>query len=267
MIELDHLRRGSGPPLLLVHSLGGSKVMWNPVLDSLAAEREVIAVDMPGFGASPALPDDVEPSAVNLARAILDFYESLQLGSEPHVAGISLGGWVAVECARMGRARSATGLCSAGFWREPLGPRRNIARAVARIADPLVPLLMRSDSIRRRALAGQMQHPERVSRDEAVALVRGYARASAYPRANELMRGNLIEGLEGIEPPITLAWAEFDTLVRRTPIRAFEDIAHQVELTGCGHIPTWDDPDLVSQVLLEGSSAPRSVTPGAAPAQ
>ena len=112
-----------------------------------------------------------------------------------------------------------------------------------------------------------MQHPERVSRDEAVALVRGYARASAYPRASELMRGNLIEKIEGIKPPITLAWAEFDTLVRRTPIRAFEGIAHQVELLGCGHIPTWDDPDLVSQVVLEGSSAARSVTPGAAPAQ
>jgi pimeloyl-ACP methyl ester carboxylesterase len=264
---LEHVRLGEGEPLLLVHSLGGSKVMWNPVLDRLAAEREVIAVDMPGFGGSPPLPAGVEPSAANLARAILDFYETLEIGAEPHLAGISLGGWVAVEAARMGRARSATGLCSAGFWREPLGPKRNIARAMARLTHQIAPLLMRSDRIRTSALAGQMRHPERVSRADAVALVRGYARASGYSGASELMRSNMVGSIDDIEAPVTLAWAEFDTLVRRTPIRALEGVARQRVLPGCGHIPTWDDPELITRVILDGSAAPSSVTPGAASGQ
>ena len=253
MIPLDHVRTGKGEPLLLVHSLGGSKVMWNPVLEALADEREVVAVDMPGFGGSDPLPDGVEPSAPNLARAVLDFYDSLEIDADPHVAGISLGGWVSIECARMGRARSVTGLCSAGFWREPLGPKRNLARATARLLDPLTPLLLRSEGIKRRALSGQMRHPERVSYAEAVELVRGYARARGYPRASEVMRANVVDPIDELEVPLTLAWAEFDTAVRRTPIRAFEGVSTQLVLPECGHIPTWDDPDLVTRVLLEGS--------------
>ena len=261
MRSLNHVRAGSGKPLLLIHSLGGSLVMWEPVLERLARDREVIAVDMPGFGRSPSLPRELEPTAANLAAAVIAFYDTLGIGSDPHVAGISLGGWAAVECARMGRARSAVGLCSAGFWREPLGPKRNRARSAAKLLWPLAPALMRSGRLRRAALAGQMRHPERVSPTQAARLIRGYARGPAYPRASELMRSGVAEPLGGIEVPITLAWAEHDTLVRSTPIRALEGLARQPVLEGCGHIPTWDDPALVTRVILEGSGGPSSETP------
>src|SRR5436305_15277600 len=98
--RLNHVRRGSGEPLLLLHSLGGSLVQWSPVIDALAAEREVVAVDMPGFGDSAPLAEGVEPTAPILATAVLDFYESLEVNGYPDVAGISLGGWTALECAR-----------------------------------------------------------------------------------------------------------------------------------------------------------------------
>ena len=55
MTSLNHIRRGRGEPLLLIHPLGADIVVWEPVLDTLAAQREVIAVDMPGFGTSPPL--------------------------------------------------------------------------------------------------------------------------------------------------------------------------------------------------------------------
>jgi pimeloyl-ACP methyl ester carboxylesterase len=74
---LNHVRRGRGDPLILLHSLGGSLIQWSPVMDRLAAEHEVIAVDMPGFGESPALPAGVSPRAANLATAVLDFYDAL----------------------------------------------------------------------------------------------------------------------------------------------------------------------------------------------
>ena len=102
-VWLNHIRQGQGDPLLLLHSLGGSLVQWSPVMEQLAAEREVIAIDMPGFGESPSLPDGVSPRAANLATAVLDFYDALGIDGKPAVAGISLGGWVAIECARRGR--------------------------------------------------------------------------------------------------------------------------------------------------------------------
>ena len=252
---LNHVRAGNGEPLLLLHSLGGSLVQWTPVLERLAEHRLAIAVDMPGFGDSRPLPDGVEPSAANLASAVLDFYDSLGLEGDPHFAGISLGGWVAIESARQGRARSVVGLCPAGFWKEPLGPRRNTARAAARAMRPFLPML-RMPAVRRRVLAGNVHHPERVPGADAVRLVRGYANSPAYVEANRLMRGGVVGDLADVRAPVTLAWAEFDTLVRRKPFRdgILPKRVRQVELPDCGHVPTWDDPDLVARVVLEGTA-------------
>ncbi|MCD0351927.1 alpha/beta fold hydrolase, partial [Acinetobacter baumannii] len=71
-----------------------------------------------------------------LTDALVDTLDSLALGS-PHVAGISLGGWVALELAKAGRALSVTALNPAGFWARPLGPRSDVARRTARRLLPL----------------------------------------------------------------------------------------------------------------------------------
>lgn len=252
--RLNHLRTGEGEPLLLLHSLGGSLVQWSPLLPLLAPHREVIAVDMPGFGRSAPLPAGVEPSAANLATAVIDFYDSLAVGSDPHVAGISLGGWTAIECARQGRARSVVGICPAGFWKEPLEPRRSSAYAAARAMRPVAQAL-RIPAFRRRALARTIRHPERVPGGEAVRLVRDYAGSSAYVEANRLMRAGTVGDLSGIRVPITLAWAEYDNLVRREPLREgiLPKRVRQMRLPDCGHVPTWDDRALVARVILEGT--------------
>jgi len=46
-MEMNYIRRGAGKPLLLIHGLGGSWRSWQTILDSLALERDVIAVDLP----------------------------------------------------------------------------------------------------------------------------------------------------------------------------------------------------------------------------
>ena len=94
------MRAGSGEPLVLLHGLGGSQTVWRPVVDLLAPEREVLTLDMPGFGGAPELPTGIEPSAANLAAAIQQRCATLGI-DRPHVAGNSLGGWVALELAGM----------------------------------------------------------------------------------------------------------------------------------------------------------------------
>ena len=256
--RLKHVRLGDGPPLLLIHSLGGTLEQWAPVIDRLAAEREVIAVEMPGFGGSPQLPAGVEPTAANLAAAVLDFYESLAL-DRPGVAGISLGAWVAIECARQGGARAVVALSPAGFWREPLSPSRNGAHRAARALAPVTPLMMRIPAIRRSALAGNVHDPMRLTAAEATALVRGYGRASGYSEANRHMRAGLVGDLSDLKVPLTIAWAEHDRVVRNRPLK--EGIlprrVRQLTLPGCGHVPTWDDPELVARVVLEGTARKR----------
>jgi pimeloyl-ACP methyl ester carboxylesterase len=261
-VWLNHLRRGQGEPLILLHSLGGSLVQWSPVLDRLAAEREVIALDMPGFGESPELPDGIAPRAANLATAVLDFYDALGIEGTPAVAGISLGGWVAIECARQGGASAVVALCPAGFWkRSPENSDRRLARARrrGRALRPLFRPVMRTARGRREALGRFIYRPERLSPGEAQAVARAYVTAPAYDDASALMRAGRIEELKSIKVPITLAWAEHDTLVRNKPLpeRALPKRVEQVTLPNCGHVPTWDDPELVARIVLAGARRKR----------
>jgi pimeloyl-ACP methyl ester carboxylesterase len=66
------------------------------------------------------------------------------------------------------------------------------------------------------------------------------------------MRANRFTHLADIRVPVTLAWPEHDRLVRRP--RRLPPAVCNVVLRGCGHMPTWDDPEQVAAVLLAGSA-------------
>jgi pimeloyl-ACP methyl ester carboxylesterase len=284
---LAQTRVGSGAPLVLLHALGTDRHMWDPVLDRLAAEREVFALDMPGFGESPtvaalaraaAVADDAAPghagpahaapshaaaayaaadhaapvTPADLAAAVHAHLAALGL-DRPHVAGNSLGGWVALELALAGHARSVTAIAPAGMWAQPLLPKRSPARALAGALSPVLPTLLRSQRGRRAALAGTTAHPERIPYAAALQLVRAYANAPGFEAADAGMRANRFIGLDRISVPLTLAWPDHDRLVARP--RSVPASARELVLRDCGHMPTWDDPEQVAAVLLRGSSA------------
>ncbi len=241
-------------PLLLIHGLGGSRSVWEPVLDLLAPERKVLALDMPGFGAAPPLPPEVEPTAANLAAALRE--RCLELGVErPHVAGNSLGGWVALEMGRSGWAASVTALSPAGLWRKPLGKRPREARYWARHARPAVALAARIPAVRHRMLSTFAAHPERIPAETGRELVLGWVDANGYDGANRAMRTHLFDP-DGYPEnvPVTIVWSERDRLVGPPKPERRPAGARFVTLPAVGHTPTWDDPALVAEVLLEGSA-------------
>jgi pimeloyl-ACP methyl ester carboxylesterase len=252
---LAYERRGAGPPLVLLHPLGADRHVWDPVLERLAREREVVALDLPGFGGSAPLArgGGQSPNPERLAAAVRAFVEDeLRLDQPWHVAGNSLGGWVALELARQGAVASVTAIAPAGLWARPLGPKPSAARRAARIAAPIVGLAVRSTALRRLVLAGSVAHPERVPPAAAARLVRAYAHAPDFPAVNTAMRVGRFTELAAIDVPVTLAWPQLDRLVSRP--RTLPPQVRNVTLTDCGHIPTWDDPDAVATVLLEGSA-------------
>jgi len=112
-------------------------------------------------------------------------------------------------------------------------------------------------------LAGSVARPELVPAAAAAALIRAYATAPGFARTNALMRSGRFQGLERIRVPVTLAWGEHDRLV--APPAHLPQNVRSVQLRGCGHIPTWDDPGAVTRVLLQGS-ADRFTPDGPSPA-
>jgi pimeloyl-ACP methyl ester carboxylesterase len=253
--EVNFERRGDGEPLVLLHHLGGEWQVFEPVLEPLAGHFDVIAVDLPGFGASPPLPASLEPTPWALARAVADLLDSLGI-ERAHASGISLGGWASLELAKRGRALSVITLCAAGFWRRPLGPRKGLSsRTIARALRPVMPALFAIPAVRARALASAVVHGERLSRAQAVRVVGAYARARDYDRASGHMRGNVFSGGDEIDVPVTLAWGEHDRQVSAP--RSVPAGWRQLVLRGCNHLPTFDDPDQVVRVVREGSALTR----------
>jgi pimeloyl-ACP methyl ester carboxylesterase len=257
------VRRGAGPPLVLLHGIGGEACVWDPVLDALAAHHDVLALDLPGFGRSAPLPAGTAPTPEALAAAVARRLEAEGL-QDAHVAGNSLGGWIALELAKAGRARSVTGLCPAGLWGRPLAgpdaaPVRGRAHRVARRLRPLIPVALLSRRVRRLVLSPFVAHPDRVPYRDAWRMVRSYARATAYDATSTAMRRSHVQDVSGIAVPVTLAFADHDRLIRpaRLPLAG----ARYVVLPDCGHIPMWDAPELVVEVI---ASTVRSGEAGAA---
>jgi pimeloyl-ACP methyl ester carboxylesterase len=105
---------GAGEPLVLLHGLGESHIGWRPVIGPLSDEYDVIAIDLPGFGRSPALPGRVFSSPANLADAIESTLDQLGVDTY-HVAGYSLGARVAIQLAASPRVQSVIAIAPGGL--------------------------------------------------------------------------------------------------------------------------------------------------------
>lgn len=258
-VTVSYARVGRGEPLVLLHGIGHHRQAWDPVVDILATERKVIAVDLPGFGASPGLPEGLAYDLPTTNAVLGALFEALDL-DRPHVAGNSLGGLLALELGREKRVRSVTALSPAGFW-SPAERRyaftvllgmRGIAR---RLPPPVVTGLSRTAAGRTALTSTIYARPARRSPAAVVAETRALATATGFTptlRAGASVR--FTDAVPGV--PVTVAWGARDRLlVPRQGVRAKRLIPHArlVRLPGCGHVPMNDDPALVARVILDGS--------------
>jgi pimeloyl-ACP methyl ester carboxylesterase len=258
-MALAYARTGSGDPLVLIHGTGSQRQMWDPVLERLAAERDVIAPDLPGFGESPPLPEPVV-TPEGYADAIADLLDELGVATA-HVAGSSLGGGVALVLGARGRARSVTALSPIGFWtpKEAEFCRRSIifAAAAARMLEPVAPLILGNPVGRTLTSAQLIGRPWRMTAEESIGGTRNLGRSPGLRAALDGYRRWRFVPDGPLPCPVTIAWAQHDRLLLpRQADRARRAVpcARHVTLRGCGHVPTWDDPEQVAQVLLESSS-------------
>ncbi|GAA1968568.1 alpha/beta fold hydrolase [Amycolatopsis minnesotensis] len=252
-------RLGRGEPLVLIHGVGHRRQAWAPVLPLLAGHRDVIAVDLPGFGESP--PGEGGYSV----DAAIDVFGRLfaDLGIDrPHVAGNSLGGLLSLALGKAGLVRSVTALSPAGLW-TPRQQRYALAmlRAHRAIAER-----MPEDRVRRLAAtpAGRsvltgfiVAKPARQSPESVIDDAHAFGHAPGFaPTLAEAKGGFRFLGpVTG--PPVTIAWGERDRILARpkaADLRRVAPDAHLLVLRGCGHVPMSDAPELVAKVLLEGSA-------------
>ncbi|MDQ4040725.1 MAG: alpha/beta hydrolase, partial [Actinomycetota bacterium] len=106
--------------------------------------------------------------------------------------------------------------------------------------------------------------PWRIPPADAAPALRNIANAPGADPTFRGFRGWRFRDGDELACPVTIAWAQHDRILiprqAHRARRALPDARH-LTLRGCGHVPTWDDPEQVARVLLEGSRA----TPAPAP--
>ncbi|MFI4978150.1 MAG: alpha/beta fold hydrolase [Solirubrobacterales bacterium] len=249
------LREGSGEPLLLLHGILGGERMWSHVIPLLAAHHDVIAPTALGHHGGP--PATVRPvrheHVVDAAERLLD-----ELGLEKvHLAGNSMGGHMAIDLARRGRALTVCAFSPAGAWQAGTSARQRPAVLRATVRDtrrarPVLGLPARSRRFRHWALRYLAAHGERVSRDDFLALADDTIGCEIV---EDLLRaGAQLEPLEEPPCPITLAWSGRDRLfpvdVHGARARELIPGADFIVLQDVGHVPMLDDPQLVARTIL-----------------
>jgi pimeloyl-ACP methyl ester carboxylesterase len=107
------MRGGRGDPLLFLHGARGAST-WLPFMEKLSERYDVIVPEHPGFGGSDSL--DWLDNIGDLAYFYLDFIAALKLPAL-HLAGVSLGGWVAAEIAvrNCSALKTLSLICAAGI--------------------------------------------------------------------------------------------------------------------------------------------------------
>lgn len=235
-----------------------------PIVPALERRHEVIAVTFHGHRGGPRLPatfgHTISESA-DLAEAELD---AAGFG-RVHIVGNSLGGWLAIELARRGRALSVVALSPAGGWESGSAQQRRVKgvfrriRAALHVGGPLAPLLSRFAVSRRIALGNIVARPERLTPAQARTIIEASWKCDAFEGVlGAIEREPPPQPIHSIPCPIRIVWGSRDRILPMSGYserwRAIIPGAEWVELPGAGHVPMYDDPDGVARAILEVTS-------------
>jgi pimeloyl-ACP methyl ester carboxylesterase len=254
-----YTEKGSGRPLILLHGIGMSHIVWDPVAPALASTRRVIAFDIAGFGLTRPLTKGTPPNAANLLDGLECSIRTLRLELPVDIAGNSLGGWMAFEAARRGIARSVVAIGPAGLWKEHpafhvkfvFGGLRFMATRFPKVRRAA----MRNSVLRELLLAVPLSvGSRRMSARDAIRTVDDLASATAFEETFEATRSPFVGGRH-ITVPVTVAFGDRDWIIPPGFRCRHELPPHTrwVEKRGWGHVPMWVDPTGVSQLILEGT--------------
>jgi pimeloyl-ACP methyl ester carboxylesterase len=254
-VQLSHHRGGAGEPVVLIHGVGSHWQVWRPVLPALEREREVIALDLPGFGGSPTLPIGVVPNAAALADAVAGFMDELGI-ERPVIGGNSLGGWVALELAKRDRAKAVVGVSPAGFadgWENVAGRFQLMSAWRGARMRAVTEWMIRRPRGRGLAFWSMMGRPRDVPIAAGLESSRNLAESAAFTNTVATLTRDRFRDADQVRVPVTLLWGTRDLVLfpwqAKRAVRELPN-ARLVPLPGAGHVPTWDDPDAIVRELL-----------------
>ena len=250
-------RGGSGPPLVCLHGFLDTWRTWELVLPALERRHDVLAVTLAGHAGGP--PIDGEIGTDTLADAVEQAMDEAGFATA-HLVGNSLGGFVALQLAARGRARTVVALAPAGGWKDDshtdLLRFQSTLFEQAVAAAPHADALLASREGRRLATQYVTTSFEHIPADLLAHQLRAVAATAAAPAMiDHGMRADWSLDAERIACPVRIVWGTEDRLLPWPAAAAryrtdWLPHADWVELEGVGHAPQLDVPLETAQLIL-----------------
>jgi|SRR5690625_1860303 len=252
---LYHQITGTGPTIILIHGVCHRAHAWDPVVPLLAERYRVVAVDLPGHGRSPDLPAEGDVLEHTVAELVELLETVVPDGERPHIAGNSLGGFLALELGARGYASSVTALSPAGFfdsdaeWRYTITVFRTLQRAAGKLGRH-IPMLTQRAAGRALMMGVFCARPWRYPAEAAAIDGRAIVTNTVLDRADR--RAFLFSAPVDEELPVTIRWGRFDLVlpVRQTALASRLFPQARMEKSADGHVPMSDDPEGVAASIL-----------------
>ncbi|MDT0309612.1 alpha/beta fold hydrolase [Streptomyces sp. DSM 44917] len=267
------LRTGAGEPLLLLHPFMLSHHVWTDVAAELSDSYRIFAPTLPAHWGGPRMrARDV--SIKGLADAVERMLDA-EGWSTCHIAGNSLGGWISLELARRGRARTVTAIAPGGGWRQwSLTELRTGALFLALYPSSRIfaAAALRNEFVRRQFLGSVSRAPRKVSVENAHHMIRASSHCSGHlPFIASALRHGGIRGLDEITCPTQVVFCASDrVLPPRSHSRVFRDGLPEARFTTlpkAGHVPMLEAPDLVAGTIRDFLAETAAGSGPAVPAQ
>lgn len=258
---VSYVEAGSdGPALLLIHGFGGDWRIWLPAMPALARHHRVVAVDLPGFGASEPLPGR---AAISEHAAFLDAFCSRVGLERPTVIGSSMGGLLAAELAIHRPERVAALVLAAPAGTAPsVGERARILPLLAGTAvvaahlPPLPPGVARRPGARALMLSALIHRPRALPSDLAYVALLGRPGPGSWKALLALARhigAGSEAALGAIDCPTLVVWGACDRLLAPAHARRYVEAIPGAELAmiaGSAHLPMVEQPDAFTAAVL-----------------
>jgi pimeloyl-ACP methyl ester carboxylesterase len=243
--------------IVLLHGATSSGRVWESVLPMLGANHRVFAPTLAGHRGGPPLHAGARAVVDRIVDNMCQQLDEAAIDTA-HFVGNSLGGWVALELARRGRAQSVLALSPAGAWRFPRDLRRLLlifraGGALGRVND--ICDLAANKRLRRILLLLMAEHADRMTSAQVAATFEDMAGCAALADILDGARDNgPIKPAPDLNCRVRIAWGLNDRMLPfmryGAPMLAAVPEAEFKLLPGVGHVPMIDDPGLVANTIL-----------------
>lgn len=238
------------PALVLVHGLGSAGNIWKSLHPGLEDTFAIYPVDLPGHGSAPLHDEPLDPRS--LARAIVKTMENDHGIREFHVAGNSLGGWIALEIAAQfpDRVKSVTALAPAGLWHE--GPTQKLppsllARILAKISQHFLRLAYNLPPLKALGYKKITHLWRELSFESCKDSVIAMARSIGYMPMWRAIRFQKFNAPISEDVPVSIVFGDYDLTLPHPRAQEREVApahARWIVVENCAHVIMWNYPAL-----------------------